>query len=203
MNTKAEPRVTLVIPAFNEADSLPELLAETAEALAEYDWDAIVIDDGSSDGTWKAITGLAERYPVTGLRFGANCGKAAALSAGFLEAQGDYIATLDADLQDDPAEIPAMIRLMRSEGYVSSADGRKCAGILRAKGCPPGFQPCGWHHHRNTSPRFQLRPEGLYQGSGEITGPLWRNAPIHACAGPQKGFHRGRETGKSQTEETR
>lgn len=117
MNTKAEPRVTLVIPAFNEADSLPELLAETAEALAGYDWNAILIDDGSSDGTWKAITGLAERYPVTGLRFGANCGKAAALSAGFLEAQGDYIATLDADLQDDPAEIPAMIRLMRSEGY--------------------------------------------------------------------------------------
>ena len=65
------------------------------------------IDDGSTDGSWEVIRGLAAADPrVTGLRFRRNFGKAAALSAGFAQARGELVMTLDADLQDDPQEIP-------------------------------------------------------------------------------------------------
>jgi len=116
MNSGDNGSITVVIPVWNEAESLDELIGETAGALREESWNAILVDDGSTDGTWKKIVELARKYPVTGIRFGANCGKAAALSAGFAEARGDYIATMDGDLQDDPAEIPLLIQEMRSRG---------------------------------------------------------------------------------------
>ncbi|MCD4708448.1 MAG: glycosyltransferase family 2 protein [Candidatus Sabulitectum sp.] len=116
MNTKNETLITVVIPAFNEADSLPELLGEITEALEKYNWNAVVIDDGSNDSTWKTISDLSGEYPLKGLRFGANRGKAAALAAGFDQADGQFIATLDADLQDDPAEILPMIEVMEKDG---------------------------------------------------------------------------------------
>jgi len=116
MNTKAESTVTLVIPVYNEAESLSELLSEADRALSGLKWDAVIVDDGSTDDTWRTIVELTGSYPVRGLRFGANSGKAAALSAGFSEASGDFIATLDGDLQDDPAEIPGMMSLMDLQG---------------------------------------------------------------------------------------
>lgn len=117
MNSKTDCTVTVVIPAWNEAESLRELIEETAGALGGKNWNAVVVDDGSTDETWSVIQELAGNFPVTGLRFGSNTGKAAALSAGFQEAEGDFIATLDADLQDDPAEIIPMIELMQDQGY--------------------------------------------------------------------------------------
>ncbi len=116
MNTDNSTLITVVIPAYNEAESLPELLVEISEALGKKTWNAVVIDDGSNDGTWNAISSLSGIYPVKGLRFGANRGKAAALAAGFDHAEGSFIATLDADLQDDPAEILPMIALMEKDG---------------------------------------------------------------------------------------
>lgn len=116
MNTAPDRSITLVIPALNEAESLPELLSEIAGVLSASHWNCLIIDDGSTDGSWKVITELSRRYPVTGVRFGANCGKAAALSAGFAEADGDFVVTMDADLQDDPAEILPMIEHMEKEG---------------------------------------------------------------------------------------
>jgi len=116
MNTSNDILITVVIPAYNEADSLPELLSEISTTLEKKNWNSVIIDDGSSDNTWITITDLAEKYPVKGLRFGANRGKAAALAAGFDQAEGQFIATLDADLQDDPAEILPMIQLMEKEG---------------------------------------------------------------------------------------
>jgi dolichol-phosphate mannosyltransferase len=101
--------ISLVIPAYNEKDSLLCLYEEIARTLAEGDLDAeiIFIDDGSTDGSWQVISTLAGRdRRVRGIRFRRNFGKAAALSAGFRAAGGDVILTLDADLQDDPAEIP-------------------------------------------------------------------------------------------------
>ncbi|PIE53027.1 glycosyltransferase [Candidatus Fermentibacteria bacterium] len=117
MNTKPEITVTVVIPAYNEAESLSELFREISRALQDLNWNAVVIDDGSTDTTWQIITELAEKYPLSGLRLGTNTGKAAALSAGFDNADGNYIATMDADLQDDPAEIPLMIEMMKNEGF--------------------------------------------------------------------------------------
>lgn len=117
MNTDTDRTISVVIPVYNEAESLPELLKELETALSGKEWNAIIVDDGSTDTTWKTIQELSAKHPVTGLRLGTNTGKAAALSAGFAEASGDYIATMDGDLQDDPTEIPAMILLMQQEGY--------------------------------------------------------------------------------------
>ncbi len=101
--------LSVVIPVLNEADSLPVLhreLSEVAEAHG-YDLEIVLVDDGSKDGSWECIRQIACADPrVQGIRFRRNFGKAAALSAGFEQAGGELVMTLDADLQDDPREIP-------------------------------------------------------------------------------------------------
>ena len=101
--------LSVVIPVFNEGESLEVLHGELCEVAAAqgYDLDVIFVDDGSTDRSWEVIKGLAGADPrVRGVRFRRNFGKAAALSAGFAAARGELIMTLDADLQDDPVEIP-------------------------------------------------------------------------------------------------
>src|SRR5690348_4916133 len=107
--------ISVVIPVYNECDSLPALYAEIAGMArsAQLDLEVWFVDDGSRDASWQLITDLArEHAKVHGVRFRRNFGKAAALSAGFRAAQGDVILTLDADLQDDPAEIPRFLALL-------------------------------------------------------------------------------------------
>jgi len=104
--------ISVVVPVYDECDSLPALYAEIAEVAraAQLDLEIIFVDDGSTDGSWPIIAELAsEHAEVHGLRFRRNFGKAAALLAGFRAARGDIIFTLDADLQDDPAEIPRFL----------------------------------------------------------------------------------------------
>jgi dolichol-phosphate mannosyltransferase len=104
--------ISIVIPVYNEKDSLPLLHEEIAKVAreAQLDLEIVFVDDGSRDGSWEVIRSLAERQPqVHGLRFRRNFGKAAALSAGFATASGDIVLTLDADLQDDPAEVPRFL----------------------------------------------------------------------------------------------
>lgn len=106
------PDVSVVVPAFEEAESLPELAARIREALdgAGRSFEVWIVDDGSRDGTWEAIRALhAEDPRFAGVRLRTNYGKSAALAVGFARARGRYVCTLDADLQDDPAELPAMI----------------------------------------------------------------------------------------------
>ena len=112
--TDGAPRcdVAVVVPAFNEAESLPELVDRIAEAISALGrtWEVWVIDDGSTDGTFRVVEELAASRPeVHGLSFGRNFGKAAALGAGFRAASARIVITMDADLQDDPAEIPALV----------------------------------------------------------------------------------------------
>jgi len=107
--------LSAVIPVFNEEESLAALHAELVEvAVASgYDLEIIFIDDGSKDGSWQTIERLAqEDSRVRGIRFRRNFGKAAGLSAGFEEARGEFVFTLDADLQDDPHEIPRFLEAM-------------------------------------------------------------------------------------------
>jgi dolichol-phosphate mannosyltransferase len=111
--------LSIVIPVYNEQESLEALYREISEvAEAEnYELDIVLVDDGSTDGSWQAIERLAAADPrISALRFRRNFGKAAALSAGFMQAKGDRVMTLDADLQDDPHEIPHFLAKM-NEGY--------------------------------------------------------------------------------------
>ena len=109
-----EPRcdIAVVVPPFNEAESLPELVDRIDEAITTLGrtWEVWVIDDGSTDGTFRVVEELAAaRTQVHGISFGRNFGKAAALAAGFGAASAHIVITMDADLQDDPAEIPALV----------------------------------------------------------------------------------------------
>jgi glycosyltransferase involved in cell wall biosynthesis len=104
--------ISLVIPVYNEKDSLGTLHAEIAECArqADLDLEVVFVDDGSFDGSWDIINALAAKDGrVHGVRFRRNFGKAAALSAGFRTAHGDIILTMDADLQDDPKETPRFL----------------------------------------------------------------------------------------------
>ena len=110
--------LSIVIPVYDERESLAALHGELVEvARAQgYDIEIILIDDGSRDGSWREIRRLAEVDPrVRGIRFRRNFGKAAALSAGFRAARGELVMTLDADLQDDPREIPRFLAAMSEE----------------------------------------------------------------------------------------
>lgn len=112
--------LSIIIPLYNEAESLPELRARIDEALAGTvpEYELVFVDDGSNDGSWETIGQLkAAGGNISGIRFRRNYGKSAALYCGFEAAQGDIVVTMDADLQDDPAEIPEMMRMIREEGY--------------------------------------------------------------------------------------
>jgi glycosyltransferase involved in cell wall biosynthesis len=107
---ETEPEVSVIIPGLNEADSLAELAQRIHESLGGRAYEVIFVDDGSTDGSWAVITRLREASPrVKGIRLRKNFGKAMALSAGFQRARGGIIITMDADLQDDPADLPAFI----------------------------------------------------------------------------------------------
>jgi glycosyltransferase involved in cell wall biosynthesis len=107
--------ISAVIPVFNEAESLRELYGELIDVAREHGlmWDIVFVDDGSSDNSWAEIESLAAADPqVRGICLRRNFGKAAALSAGFQIARGEFVFTLDADLQDDPREIPKFLAEM-------------------------------------------------------------------------------------------
>src|SRR5271157_3708350 len=109
--------ISIVIPLYNEQDSLWELYQEIVEAAqaANLEFEVRFVDDGSKDDSWASILDLARRDSrVHGIRFRRNFGKAAALSAGFHAARGDIILTLDADLQDDPKEIPRFLKALET-----------------------------------------------------------------------------------------
>jgi glycosyltransferase involved in cell wall biosynthesis len=111
--------LSIIVPVFNEHASLSELHAQIATACdgVGQDWELLFVDDGSTDGSWGVIGELAREDPaVGGLRFRRNFGKAAALAAGLQATRGEIIFTLDADLQDNPTEIPRFLTKL-GEGY--------------------------------------------------------------------------------------
>jgi len=115
----ASCELSVVVPAFNEAESIGELIDRIARALAPLgrSYEVLVVDDGSSDGTFERVAAVAASRPeVRGISFSRNYGKSAALSAGFTAATGEIIITMDADLQDDPDEIPRLIAKLE-EGF--------------------------------------------------------------------------------------
>jgi glycosyltransferase involved in cell wall biosynthesis len=105
------PELTLVVPGLNEAESLPLLAAQVKAALApDTSYELIFVDDGSTDDSWRIISELHDAdASVRGVRLRKNFGKAMALAAGFERARADVVVMLDADLQDDPADLPKML----------------------------------------------------------------------------------------------
>jgi glycosyltransferase involved in cell wall biosynthesis len=112
--------LSIVIPILNEEESLDELHHWIAKVMQSHGflYEILFIDDGSTDTSWKVIEAISEKDDnVKGIRFLKNFGKSQALHAGFAMAQGDVVVTMDADLQDNPEEIPELYRMITQEGY--------------------------------------------------------------------------------------
>lgn len=112
--------LSIVIPLLDEAESLPELVAwiDRICRANQLEYEAIMVDDGSTDQSWAVIGQLAQQYgTVRGIKFRRNYGKSAALNEGFAAAQGDVVITMDADLQDSPDEIPELHDMIARQGY--------------------------------------------------------------------------------------
>ncbi|MCH5328612.1 MAG: glycosyltransferase family 2 protein [Coprobacter sp.] len=112
--------ISLVIPLYNEAESLPELTAWIERVMKEngFSYEIWFVNDGSTDNSWEVIESLRrENDCVKGIKFRRNYGKSPALHVGFGKAQGDVVITMDADLQDSPDEIPELYRMITEEGY--------------------------------------------------------------------------------------
>ena len=112
--------ISVVIPLYNEEESLPELYdwIERVMSANNFSFEVIFVNDGSTDHSWDVITELAARSEhVKGIKFRRNYGKSPALYCGFKEAQGDVVITMDADLQDSPDEIPELYKMIMEEKY--------------------------------------------------------------------------------------
>ncbi|MDT0651419.1 glycosyltransferase family 2 protein, partial [Autumnicola edwardsiae] len=113
-------QLSIVIPLLNEEQSIIELYNWIAQVLRSnsFSYEIIFIDDGSTDNSWEAVESLSKKDDrVKGIKFNRNYGKSQALHAGFLKAQGEVVITMDADLQDNPEEIPELYRMVKEENY--------------------------------------------------------------------------------------
>lgn len=112
--------ISVVVPLFNEEESLPELVKWITRVMNEhgFSYEIILVDDGSKDQSWQVVTALKQDYEhLIGIKFRRNYGKSAALNTGFKKALGNVVITMDADLQDSPDEIPALYQLITNEGF--------------------------------------------------------------------------------------
>jgi glycosyltransferase involved in cell wall biosynthesis len=143
----SRPQLSAVVPAYNEVECMPALLAELRAALdaTGRTWEMVLVDDGSGDGTGEAMeTARAADARIRVLRLERNAGQSAALAAGLLRARGDVLVTLDADLQNDPADIPALlaaldgadvvsgVRATREDDWLRRVSSRVANGVRRA-----------------------------------------------------------------------
>jgi len=112
--------ISIVIPLFNEEESLPELCSWIEKIMIQnsYSYEVFLIDDGSKDNSWNVIEDISTKNPaIKGVKFRRNYGKSAALNIGFQKASGDVVITMDADLQDSPDEIPALYNKIMKDGF--------------------------------------------------------------------------------------
>ena len=145
--------ISVIIPLYNEAESLPELSAWIARVMQEnaFSYEVLMVADGSTDDSWAVVKSLAGADPhVHGISFRRNYGKSAALFCGFAKAEGDVVITMDADLQDSPDEIPALVSKIREEGYDVVS---------------------GWKQHRQDNKLTKNLPSKLYNWTArKVTG---------------------------------
>jgi dolichol-phosphate mannosyltransferase len=122
MEMKREIGISVVVPVYNEEENLPVLIPQLSEVLESLrePYEMIFVDDGSTDGSRPLLKGMVSHYPqIRFLGFKKNCGETAAGAAGLKEAKGNVIVTIDADLQNDPKDIPRMLEYLRNYDMVT------------------------------------------------------------------------------------
>lgn len=180
--------ISVVVPLFNEVDSLPELTEWIDKVLKtnDFTYEVILIDDGSTDGSWELIEQLSRQNPcIKGIKFRRNYGKSAGLYCGFKQAEGDVVITMDADLQDSPEEIPDLYRMITEEKYdlVSGWKKKRYDPVL-SKNIPSKFY--NWTARRMTGIKIHDFNCGLkaYRKqvvkSIEVYGDMHRYIPVLA-----------------------
>src|SRR5919201_5819829 len=132
MATRTVPRlsapvISVIVPTYNEAGSLPPLVDRLAAAMAGHTWELVVVDEGSPDGTADVAARLSARHPVWVVRRPGKAGLASAVIAGFKEARGDVLVVMDADLSHPPEVVPALVRAI-DEGADLAVGSRYVAG---------------------------------------------------------------------------
>ncbi|MDA3909723.1 MAG: glycosyltransferase family 2 protein [Bacteroidales bacterium] len=185
--------LTVVVPLYNEEESLPELMAWIAKVVKEeaYTYEVIMVDDGSSDTSWSVIQDLKKQYSTNlrAFRFRRNYGKSAALHTGFQNARGKVVITMDADMQDSPDEIPELWRLIEKDGYDMISGWKKKRYDPISKTIPSKFY--NWVARKVTGIRLHDFNCGLkaYRNkvvkSIEVYGEMHRYIPVLA---KQAGF---------------
>ena len=145
--------ISVIIPLFNEAESLPELVSWIERVMTDnqFTYEIIMVDDGSNDGSWTVVRKLSQTNPaIHGISFRRNYGKSAALFCGFKKAQGNVVITMDADLQDSPDEIPGLYNMVVTDNYDVVS---------------------GWKQHRKDNTLTKNLPSKLYNATArKITG---------------------------------
>ncbi|MDP2889142.1 MAG: glycosyltransferase family 2 protein [Bacteroidota bacterium] len=180
--------ISVVVPLYNEVDSLPELTEWIDKVLKtnDFTYEVILIDDGSTDGSWELIEKLSRQNPcIKGIKFRRNYGKSAGLYCGFKQAEGNVVITMDADLQDSPEEIPDLYRMITEEKYdlVSGWKKKRYDPVL-SKNIPSKFY--NWTARRMTGIKIHDFNCGLkaYRKqvvkSIEVYGDMHRYIPVLA-----------------------
>ena len=145
--------ISVIVPLYNETESLPELAAWIRRVMETNGWtyEILMVDDGSTDGSWDTVLFLSKENPaIHGISFRRNYGKSAALYEGFAAAQGNVVITMDADLQDSPDEIPELYHMIVDEGYDVVS---------------------GWKQHRQDNKLTKNLPSKLYNWTArKVTG---------------------------------
>lgn len=180
--------ISVVIPLFNEEESLPELTRWIKQVMDanQFTYEIIFVDDGSNDQSWKVIESLNRANPsVKGIKFRRNYGKSAALYAGFAEARGEVVITMDADLQDNPEEIPELYQMITEQNYdLVSGWKKKRHDPVLSKNIPSKFY--NWTARRMTGIKIHDFNCGLkaYRSqvvkSIEVYGEMHRYIPVLA-----------------------
>lgn len=180
--------ISVVVPLYNEEESLPELTVWIDHVMQDnhFSYEIILVDDGSTDGSWELIEQLSKQNPnVKGIKFRRNYGKSAGLYCGFAQAQGNVVITMDADLQDSPEEIPELYRMITEEKYdlVSGWKKKRYDPVL-SKNIPSKF--FNWTARRMTGIKIHDFNCGLkaYRKqvikSIEVYGDMHRYIPVLA-----------------------
>ena len=181
-------QISIIVPSYNEAESLPHLAEWIDSVMQEhgFTYEVLIVDDGSTDDTWEVARRLHESNPNwRGIRFRRNYGKSAALNTGFAAAQGDVVITMDADLQDSPDEVPELYRMIKEEGFdLVSGWKKKRYDSTLAKNIPSKFfnwttrRMSGIHLHDFNCGLKAYRHEVVK--SIEVYGEMHRYIPVIA-----------------------